>query len=98
MSTKHSTKSSAKVGCPGSPIIAHKTLCDYVDQFPEGEKKSRGGNARGCVILTQYLHRTGARHSRKSRAGKRKMDYEAFIVAMEQRRKWPAKRADAIWK
>ena len=26
------------------------------------------------------------------------MDYGAFIVAMEQRRKWPAKRADVLWK
>lgn len=49
-------------------------------------------------FLTSYMEAKGARHAKKQTSRRAKLDYEAFVCAMETKRKWKAQRADVVWR
>lgn len=82
----------------GDPITANKVLCDYATQFPKGAKANTKQRMTSNFFLTSYTHPKGTRHAKKSRSVKQKMNSEAFVCAMENKRKWKAQRADEVWR
>lgn len=80
----------------GDPVTANQVVLDYCRMFPTGEEKTT--KLRGKVQLTTYIATTGTRNVKRQRRTRRKMDYEAFVTAMQLHRQWDAGKSDRKWK
>ena len=83
----------------GDPMTANRVLLDYAARFPKGAKAN--AKKRGSDFLpTSYMQANskGIAMRKRTRSSRPKMDYEAFVMEMKNRRGWHSKRADAQWK
>lgn len=71
-------------------------LLDYCANFPEAEEKTT--KCRGKVQLSAYIQSEGHRQAKKKRRATAKMDYEAFVTAMANQRRWDQTKADSKWR
>lgn len=73
-------------------------LCEFAARFPKGGKSNTKKRMPNNFFLTSYMELKGTRSAKKQRSARAKMDYEAFVYAMESRRKWKPQRAGAVWR
>ena len=81
----------------GDQMTANRVLLDYAAKFPKGAKantKKRGSD----FLLTNYMQAKGIAMRKRTRSSRPKMDYEAFVMEMKNRRGWHSQRADLQWK
>ena len=69
----------------GDQMTANRVLLDYAAKFPKGAKantKKRGSD----FLLTNYMQAKGIAMRKRTRSSRPKMDYEAFVMEMKNRR------------
>ena len=82
-------------------MLAVRTVLEFDEKFPEIGAAATGGRgkAKGKLDLCQFCEGEGFTLAAIDEDdGRIKIDFEAFVVAMETQRKWTPDTAFAEWK
>ena len=78
-----------------SESVRNRAILEYLRQYPDG--KGKAGMRRGNFDFSEFQHRFVVSASKGDGETDRKLDYEAFVKAMQEVRGWDAARSDSKW-
>ena len=82
-------------GNPGETVRQGRVLLEFMRQHPDG--KTTKGKKRGSGESALILHTVGCREETEDQERHSKLDYEAFAIKMERKRKWTMQQSYDYW-